>query len=69
MTFCLVPARIKITVELGPKTRDIITNILIRLDQSATTQAAVDALAKRLKDSREKLAAALAAHPDPNPND
>lgn len=59
-------------VEIGFDTRtaaliDRFLNFLERDDK--VTQAQIDALTKRLADSKAKVSAVLVANPDPNPND
>ena len=67
MNFIFSPARIDIVVSVDPATRDLIDRTLSLIEGAAQTQ--IDALTNRLDSAKGELARALAANPDPNPND
>lgn len=54
-----------ITIGLDKPTRDLIEKAL----DLPATQARINSLADRLAQARGSIAAALAANPDPNPDD
>lgn len=61
---------IKVEIGLDTRTAALFERFLdISERDIKATQAQIDALTKRLADSKAKVSTALSANPDPNPND
>lgn len=62
-----VPPYIKVEIGLDSETRALVNRALSL--KEGKIQGQIDALSKRLKASRDKLADVVVSNPDPNPND